>query len=180
MRVRPTSLSTGTFPLRGVVVLSSRTTASSSAPSVHASSATLLVLEKSPPAPTTQALTVVRSVTTTKPPEKWQWSSTSAKTIGIRNYLTWNSPTTIRSAPPLVWPPTRFTWAGYRASLLLFRPLRGRRPSETSPRPPFILQPGIETPTVRQRCCPQNPCLDTFSSETADSDALRQVPNFIL
>ena len=33
---------------------------------------------------------------------------------------TWSSPTTIRPAPPLAWPPTRSTWAGSRASLSLF------------------------------------------------------------
>ena len=70
--------------------------------------------------PTIQAATVVWSALTTQWPKCWLWSSTNAKTIGIRSCRTWSSPTTIRSAPPLAWPPTRFTWAGPRASLSLF------------------------------------------------------------
>ena len=42
------------------------------------------------------------------------------------------------------------------------RPLRGRRPSELGPRPPRMLQPGIGTPTVRQRYCSVNVCFDSF------------------
>ena len=72
----------------------------------HAS-ASFSVFEESPPAPPTRAVTVMFIESTTQWPRCWLWSSTSAKTIGIRNYLTWNSPTPIRPAPPLAWPPTR-------------------------------------------------------------------------
>ena len=79
-----------------------------------------LVFEKSPPAPTIQAATMVWSALTTQWPKCWLWSSTNAKTIGMRSCRTWSSPTTIRSLPPQAWPPTRFTWAGSRTSLSLF------------------------------------------------------------
>ena len=81
----------------------------SSAPSFPTSYMSFLLFEKSPPAPTIQAATVVWSALTTRWPKCWLWSSTNAKTIGTRSYRTWSSPTIIRSVPPLAWPPTRFT-----------------------------------------------------------------------
>ena len=101
---------------------------------------------------------------------------------GLVRYLTWNSPTTIPSAPSLLCPPASFTWAGFHASLLLyFRPLRGRRPPEPSTRPPRILRAGVGTPTARQRRCLRNASFDSFSCAAANpnpfSDSLRQVPS---
>ena len=128
-KARPTFLSTGTFPFGVVHVASSRTTASSSAPSFPTSYMSFLVFEKSPPAPIIQAATVVWSALTTQWPKCWLWSSTNAKTIGMRSCRTWSPPTTIRAVPPLAWPPTRFTWAGSRASLSRF---------STAPRSPAI------------------------------------------
>ena len=112
LKARPTSSSTGTFLFGGAHATSSRTTASSSAPSFPTLYMSFLVFEKSPPAPTMQAVTVAWSALTAQCPKCWLWSSTDAKTFGMRSYRTWSSPTTIRSAPPLAWPPTRFTWMG--------------------------------------------------------------------
>ena len=105
-------MSTGVFPFGGVLVALSRATTFSSAPSFRTSSTGVLVLEKSPPAPATRAVTVVWSVLTTQWPKYWLWSSMNAKTIGMRSCRTWSSPAAIRLAPPLPWLP--------RLALLLF------------------------------------------------------------
>ena len=139
-----------------------------------------LGVRKSPPAPATRAVMVVWSVSTTQWRKCWLWSSTSAKTIGMRNYPTWNSPTTILSAPPLV---SRFTWAGSRASLILFLTASGLPAIRACPRPPRILRPGVGMPTGRQRYCSRIACFDCFSRGTAQLSPfgrLRQVPNVVV
>ena len=69
LKARPSSLSTGTSPFGSVHVASYRTTASSSAPSFPTSYMSFLVFEKSPPAPAIQAVTVVWSALTTQWPK---------------------------------------------------------------------------------------------------------------
>ena len=73
----------------------------------------------------------------------------------------------IRLAPPLAWPQRGSHGQVFAPSFHYFRPLRGRQPSETGPRPPRILRPGVRTPTARQRYCSRDACHYSFSCGAA-------------
>ena len=126
---------------------------------------------------------MVWSALTTQWPKYRLWSSTNTKTIGIRSCRTWSSPTTIRSVSPLAWPPTRFTWAGARASLTIFdrSGVAGHQSlacdhlvycnlaSECQHRADDVVREmhALTVSRVERR-------------NSALSDALRQVPNFVV
>ena len=103
----------------------------------------------------------------------------------MRSYHTWSSPTTIRSVPPLAWPPTRFTWAGSRASLSLFSHRSGVADHQILAR--HHLAYYCDLASERQQCA--NDVVREMHASTVSrverrnsalSHALRQIPNFFV
>ena len=161
LRARPTPLSTGAFPFRGARVASSRTTASSSSPGFRTPSGELLGVRK----------TATRSYHPSSNGGVKRVNQTMAQMLGCgRQRTSRRLGCTVASRGVRLqqfgqrrhWPASQRGSHGQRASVLLFRPLRGRRVSEPGRRPSRILRPGVGTPTARQRYCLRYACLDSF------------------